>query len=59
MELDPLLREMWLTHARTMQTIRNVVNLIGWIVGIFAVLSWLGGYLWYKAVENGTIPGGF
>jgi len=57
LELDPLLREMWLAHARNQRAIRASVNVLVWAVIIFALLTLIGGYAWYTAVENGTVGG--
>lgn len=55
--LDPLLQEMWLQHVRNQRSMKASLNLIAWIIVIAAALTLLGGYLWYRAVENGSLTG--
>lgn len=56
-ELDPNTREMWFTFRQDMKSIRNMVSVLVWVVVAFAVLSLVGGYVWYSKVANGTIGG--
>jgi len=56
-ELDPNTREMWFAFRQDSRAVRKTVALLAVVVAVWAVLSLVGGFIWYSKVANGTIGG--